>query len=256
MLTRHEIVSTLVNWMEPFKFVHAFWEGGAIAFDRVDQWSDMDLYLVVEEEKVDEAFLAVEKALTLLSPIKQKYEVQHPKRLRLYQAFYRLEDADEFHIVDLAVLTPKSPDKFLEPEIHGNAVFYFNKEGKIEIPHLNKPRFEKKLEQRIEKLRERFSMFNVFVQKEINRGNQLEALDLYRVITLATLIEALRIKENPFHHDFKTRYIHRELMPQTIERLRYLSFVRNEEDLQEQYREAGKWFREVVAELKSISDSS
>ncbi len=99
-------------------------------------------------------------------------------------------------------------------------------------------------------------MFNVFVQKEINRGNQLEALDLYRVITLATLIEALRIKETPFHHDFKTPYIHRELMPQTIERLRYLSFVRNEEDLQEKYREAGKWFREVVAELKSISDSS
>jgi len=185
-----------------------------------------------------------------LSPIKQKFEVEHPKRLHLFQAFYRLADADAFHIVDLAILTPKSPDKYLEPEIHGNAVFHFNKKGKIVIPHLDKLRFEKKLEQRIEKLGEKFSMFNMFVQKEINRKNHLEALDLYYGITLASLIEALRVKENPFHHNFKTRYIHRELTPQTIERLRHLSFVRNEEDLLDKYKEASKWFQEVLSELE------
>jgi predicted nucleotidyltransferase len=255
MLTRSEIVDALVKSLKPLEFVHAFWEGGAIAFNRVDQWSDIDLYVVVEEEKVDEIFRKVEKALKQLSRIKQKYEVEHPKHLRLFQAFYRLVDADVFHIVDLAVLTPSSPEMYLEPKVHGNAVFHFNKEGKIVIPHLDKSRFRKKLEQRIENLCEKFSMFNIFVQKEINRENCLEALDLYHAITLATLIEALRIKENPFHHNFKTRYIHRELKIETIERLRHLSFVRNEKDLQEKYREASEWFQRVINDLKGAGVS-
>ncbi|UCD95906.1 MAG: hypothetical protein JSV35_05235 [Candidatus Bathyarchaeota archaeon] len=232
--------------LKPLKFVYAFWEGGAIAFNRVDRWSDMDLYIVAEEDQVDGTFRAVEKTLAQLSCIKQKYEVEHPKQLRLFQAFYRLEDADAFHIVDLAILTPKSPEMYLEPEVHGNAVFHFNKGGKIVIPHVDKSRLRKKIAQRIEKLRAKFSMFNIFVQKEINRGNYLEALDLYYAITLAIVIEALRIKENPFHHNFKMRYIHRELKTETIERLRHLSFVRNEEDLLEKYREASEWFHEVM----------
>ena len=144
MLTRNEIIDAIVKSLKPLKFVHAFWEGGAIAFDRVDQWSDMDLYIVVEEEKVDDTFSTIEKTLEQLSRIKLKYEVEHPKQLRLSQAFYRLEDADAFHIVDLAILTPSSPEMYLEPEIHGNAVFYFNKEGKIVVPHVDKSRFRKR----------------------------------------------------------------------------------------------------------------
>jgi hypothetical protein len=34
-------------------------------------------------------------------------------------------------------------------------------------------------------------MFNNFAQKEINRDNSLKALDLYRGLTLATLLETL-----------------------------------------------------------------
>ena len=52
-------------------YVHAFWEGGAAAFGRADEWSDIDAYLLVNDSKVADAFLAVEKALESVSPIKQ-----------------------------------------------------------------------------------------------------------------------------------------------------------------------------------------
>lgn len=239
-LTRGIIIQALVEALEPLDYVQSFWEGGAAAFDRVDEWSDIDLYLVVDDEKVDETLLAVEKALESLSPIKQKYEVPHSEKSGLWQAFYRLEDVSEFLIIDLAVLTLGSPDKFLEPEIHGNAVFYFNKSDEVKPPLLDKAALVKKLQQRLERLQENFDMFNIFVQKEINRGNHLEAMDLYHVVTLATLVEALRIKHNPVHHDFKMRYIHYELPQEVITKLERLYFVKDEKDLQEKYREAAK----------------
>ena len=248
MLTRNIIIQTLVDALEPLEYVYAFWEGGAAAFNRIDEWSDIDLYLVVDNEKVDETFSITENALQKLSLIKQKYEVHHPESSGLFQAFYKLEGASEYLIIDLAILTLDSPEKFLEPEIHGKAAFYLNKSNLQPSP-LDKKAFAKKLQKKLEKLQARFDMFNNFTQKEINRGNYLEAIDLYHNLTLATLVEALRIKYNPTHYDFKTRYIHYELPPEIVERLKHLYFVNDEKDLQEKYHEATEWFSEIRLEI-------
>jgi len=235
--------------LEPLSYIHSFWEGGAAAFGRIDEWSDIDLYLVVDDKKVDETVLIVEKVLESLSPIKQKYEVSHPPRMGLFQAFYRLRGTNKYLVVDLAVLKFTSPDKYLEPEIHGNVVFYFNKLDKIKPPQLNKKALVRKIKERLERLEARFSMFNSFVQKEINRNNHLEAIDLYHTITLAMLVEALRIRFHPVHHDFKMRYINYELPHETIEKLKHLVFIKNKRDLQEKYHNASKWFHQVMSEV-------
>jgi hypothetical protein len=248
-LTREVIIKTLVYYLEPLSYVYSFWEGGAAAFNRIDDWSDIDLYLVVDDSKVDESFSAVEESLTSLSPIKQKYVVRHPPQTGLFQAFYRLRDADDYLILDLAVLTLRSPDKFLEPELHGNVVFYFNKSEKVKPTQLGKRKFEEKLDETLKKLQARFDMFNNFVQKELNRENYLEAIDLYHALTLNSLVKALRIRHNPLHHDFKMRYIHYELPAQIIRRLKHLSFVSDEEDLQRKYGEAINWFNFTMSKI-------
>jgi len=92
-------------------------------------------------------------------------------------------------------------------------------------------------------------MFNGFVQKEINRGNSLEAIDLYHNLILGILVEALRIKHNPVHYDFKMRYVHYELPPEVVDRLVNLHFVKNMKDLQEKYREAKEWFLKTMSEI-------
>ena len=67
--TRQKLVQTLAKALRGLDYVHAFWEGGAAAFDQVDEWSDMDLYAVVDDDRVDEVFLAVEETMKSLSPI-------------------------------------------------------------------------------------------------------------------------------------------------------------------------------------------
>jgi CheY-like chemotaxis protein len=245
-VTRDAVIKTLVDALKPLDYVHAFCESGAIAFNRVDEWSDIDLYLVVDDEKVNDAFVAVETALKSLSPIKQKFAVPQLPWPGVSQAFYRLERASEYLLIDLAVIKLSGPEKFLEPEIHGKAIFYFNKSKKVKVPILNKEELTKNLQQKLTRLKDRFAMFNIFVQKEINRGNYLEALVLYHSITLGSVVDVLRIKYSPFHHDFKTRYVQYELPKQIIGRLERLYFVKDGKNLLKKYREATKWFNEIM----------
>lgn len=177
-LSHDIIIRALADALKPLDYIYAFWEGGAIAFNRVDEWSDIDVYLVVDDDNVDQAFLDVERALRSLSPIKQKYDVPQSQYPGVAQAFYRLRDASEYLIIDLAIIKLSTKDKFLEPEIHGNAVFYFDKSGAVRCPLLDREALVSRLHARLDRLQARFDMFNNFVQKEINRGNYLEAIDL------------------------------------------------------------------------------
>ena len=244
-LTREVIIKTLANALRPLDYVLAFYEGGAAAFDRIDEWSDIDLYAVVDDEKVDDAFGAVETALRSLSPIKQKFVVTQLSWPGVSQAFYRLERASEYLLIDLALIKLSGHEKFLEPHIHGKAVFYFNKSDVVKVPILNKEELAKNVQEKLTRLRDKFTMFNMFVQKEINRSNYLEALVLYYSITLGSVVDVLRIKHSPFHHDFKTRYVQYELPKQITRKLEQLYFVKDPKDLLEKYRVATKWFNEI-----------
>jgi len=250
MIGREQIIQTISHALNRLPYVHALFEGGAAGFDRLDEWSDIDLYILVDDHKAKDTFTTVEKSLTSLSRIIQKYDVPQTQWKNVSQAFYRLENTSEYLIIDLAVLETSSEEKFLDPSVHGKAVFYIGKGDEIGVPRLNVEVFVDKILKRIERVQARFSMFNCFVQKEINRGNLIEAADLYYNLTLASLLEALRIKHNPVHYDFKTRYVHRELPEDVIQELENLYFVRNTSDLQEKCVLAARWFHETI---KAIS---
>lgn len=255
-LTREAIIKTLINTLKPLDYVHAFYEGGAIAFNRIDKWSDIDLYVVVDGKKVDATFLVVEKALESLSPIELKLKTPQLPWPGVFQKFYKLKNASEFLLIDLAVLKPNASEKFLEPLIHGHVVFYFNKNDTLKPTPFDRETFLKKLQERVEIVQARFAMFNSLVKKEINRGNYLEAIEWYHVFTLAALVEVLRIKHNPIHHNFKMRYVHYELPPETIRKLKNLYFVKNAKELQEKYREATEWFQKTMSDINSSPSNS
>ena len=249
-ITREKIVQTLVNALEPLDYVYACWESGAVAFNRVDEWSDIDLNAVVEDNMASETFFAVENSLKAVSTVIHELEFTQLPWPGVSQTFYKLKEVSDYLLIDFAVFEVSSPEKLLEPEIHGNAFFHFNKSDKVKIPILDKEVFRRKLRQRFDRLKTRFELFNVFVQKEINRKNFLEAIDAYHNLTLAMLTEALRIRYYPVHYDFKLRYVHYELPFDITARLSRLYFVKGEEALQDEYREATKWFREIVLEIE------
>lgn len=240
-VSRAAILGKLTEVLEPLEYVHALWEGGAAAFRRVDAWSDIDVYVLVDDAKVPDTFRVIDHALGELSSIQLKYEVPWPESSGISQAFYRLRNTDEYLLVDLAVLRLSAPDKYLERELHGEAVFHFNKGNATVIPTLDRESFVMRLLQRRDRLRERLTLFGPFVQKEINRENWIEAVDAYRVILLDSLLEFLRMKYNPAHYTFRTRYVHYELPSDVVRRFERLAFVGDAGGLARKYREAMEW---------------
>jgi hypothetical protein len=249
-VTRRAIVSALASSLRRLAYVHAFWEGGAVAFGRADEWSDLDLYVLVDDGTSTAAFKAMERTLRSLSPISLVYVVQSGYE-GVAQKFYKLERASEYAVVDLAIVTFGSREKFLTPEVHGENVFYFNKRNAVKAAPLDRRSLERRVEERVRRLEARFTMFNNHVLKELKRGNSLEALENYRSITLATLVELLRIKHNPVHFDFRMRYVHNELPRIITRRLEKLSYVRDSTDLLQKYRESTSWCFQLLEVLRS-----
>lgn len=245
-VTHDAIVHALAEALRPLPFVDAMWEGGAAAFQRLDKWSDVDLYIVAADDRVPETFRAVEEALTRLSAIRQKYEPAWPAESGITQAFYRLERASEYLLVDLAVLKRSAPDKYLEPELHGQAIFAFNKGDAVQVPHLNADTFVAKLLERRDRLIQRVALFEPFISKEIHRKNDLGALEVYQTLVLDALVQVLRMRYAPGHYAFGVRYVVYELPPDVVRRLEELSYVRSPEDLAEISRRAVLWFREAA----------
>ena len=249
VLDRNEVLEAIARALEPLEFVHALWEAGAVSWGRIDRWSDIDVNVDADDDKTPEVFETVEKALTSLSRIEIKYSIPYPPSHNYAQAFYRLADASPFMFIDLAIFRHSAEDKFLEPEIHGPAVFLFNKSNVKAAGPIDRDAHVARIIERAGRLRLRYGMFGCFVEKEIRRGNSIEALGNYQRIVLDTLLEVLRMRYFPLHYSFATRYVHYELPPKVVRRFEKLSFVADMDDLRRKNRTADRWLQAEFAAI-------
>jgi hypothetical protein len=246
ILTRQPILTALRAALEPLDYCLALWEGGAAAFRRVDEWSDIDLILVVQPGRVPDAFAVIEQTLAGLSAIDLVYEVPQPTWHGMFQKFYRLKDTSPYLLLDVAITGQDNPNKFIETETHGQARVHFDKAEIVRPQPLDLPALQARLQSRLETIKVMFDLFQILTLKELNRGNSLEALSFYQAYTLRPLIEALRIRYSPTRAGFHTRYIHYDLPAETLQRLEELSFISNVQDLRSKREQAEAWFHEIV----------
>jgi predicted nucleotidyltransferase len=248
-INRDEVTAAIAEALEQLDYVYAMWEGGAVAFDRADEWSDIDICVSAEDDRIKEPFAAVEQALESIAPIELKYEVKNPTLGEYVQAFYRLEGAGPYLLIDFAVFKHSAKDKLLEPELHGKARWHFNKDGAVPVPSLDKKAFMEKVSESLENLPKRIDMFAAFIPKEINRGNVVAAVEFYQRFLLGALAQVLRLKHNPARYDFGIRYVYHDLPPDVVRRFQALYVVRDLEDLAEKYEEARRWFEETAESI-------
>lgn len=249
-LTRDQVLQALVEKLRSLTEMIALWEGGSAAFDRVDEWSDIDLMAVVEDEFVSQVFTAAEEVLSRLSPISLIYEVPQPSWHGHHQKFYRLAEAGEFLLVDLAVMKASSTNRFLETELHGEARVIFDRQGIVEPPPLDWAELHTKLETRLEQLPLTFELFQSLVKKEIYRNHPIDALVFYHNMTIRPLVELLRIKHTPARYQFSLRYLYFDLPAEVVSRLEPLIYPQDMEDLVQKHALAVSWFAEILSSIQ------
>jgi hypothetical protein len=234
-LQRKQIIKAVVDALEPLSFVHTLWQGGAAAFNRVDQWSDIDFMVIADRDSIPMVFETAEKALEKTTGIEKIFDVPQPTPHGFFQKFYRLNNTSPFLLIDFAVGDFEKPDKFLEPEIHGNPIVHFDRKNMMLA---------------LERAKTRFDIFQLFFDKEYNRCNYLDAFDFYYNFAIGGLLAVLRMKHSPYHYTFRSKYANYDLPPEVVKRLEDLYFVKGPKDMREKYLQVREWFGTAVKELE------
>ena len=245
-LGRRDVVDALVKVLEPLDCVYAFWEGGAAGFDRADEWSDIDAQAIVDDEHVEEVFKAVDKALTNLSGIQERFRLPEPTWHGHSQCFYKLKNASPFLLVDLAVIKEHTEaDKFDVWATHGKPIVKFDKKGLIVEKKLDPEAQATAIMKRLDTLKCLFEIFYIMPMKETHRKNHVEAMFFYLGQTYRPLVEALRMKHCPQRYNYATRYVYYDLPPKVVKKLEILLFF-DPEDMEAKVDEVKEWFWEVA----------
>lgn len=243
MSMRQRLIKNLTEAFEPRPEALAFWQGGSAAFGRGDEMSDMDLQLLVKDGFVDQARELLESTLQGMARIEASYILPQPTWHGYWQGFYRLEGFGPYQLVD-AVIMKESDSKLLtEPEIHGQAIVYFDRMGRIGRERPDAEAIKAAIRLRLGRARASVDMFHLFIDKEAHRGRHLDALALYQTLVLGPLVETLRIIHDPYRYNFGPRYLDFCLPAEEVLELKNLSFVGSPGDLMVKKEFALGWLR-------------
>lgn len=246
-IDRTRLIATLRNALAQHPQVCAAWEGGSAAFTYMDELSDVDAVVVVEDDAVAAVFDAVEAALQALSPIDLRHDITGT--VGYQQRFYRLRDASPFLVVDLVLMRRGDPLLFREVELHGNGTTWLDRYALLKPKHLDVESDLAQAKARLPALKSAFDMFQHIPTKERLRGRAVEALSFYHAMTVRPLVELLRIQHCPHLRGFGLRYLDRDLPPDVVARIQQLMFVSDLADLERKHAEAQAWFWDTVRQM-------
>lgn len=247
---REKILKKIQDTVEPLEFVNAMWQCGSAAFKRVDEWSDIDVAIDVSDDKTEEIFTYLDKALSSIADIEYEYGCPQPMSPGAYQKVYKLKGVSEFLCAEICAVRHSATNKFLTREIHNDVLVNFDKCNVTEVEPMDMKSHEEMLKTRVDKLDNLFHIYQFLVKKELNRGNHIEAAAFFNRFSVTPLLELIRIKHNPIRYNFNTRYVYYDLPKDIVERLEKFYFLKDAEDIEKKHVEVVEWFDELIREMK------
>lgn len=265
-VSRQAIIDTVSAALAADPEVLAAWLGGSDATGRTDEYSDVDLQVIVPDAHVEAVFVTVRQALESLSPIARSYRLPEPAWHGLSQEFFQLAETDPNHLLDFAVIPASKPAsaRLLERERHGEALVLFDRGGHLAPPPLDWEEHLGKAAARLATMRSTVPLFAPMVEKAVRRGHLAEAAAFYQALILRPLVELLRLRHCPERYDYGWRYLDRDIPPADralIERLAFPAdppaLLRGAEEATRRFAaefaalDAGEWRLPSAAERKA-----
>jgi len=202
---RIKIIETLKTRLQQLESVHAMWLEGSLAEKDNDEYSDLDIWLSVDDDKLHSIFEDVERALETIAPIDFKYELKSTGELG--HNVYHLEGMSEF--LSLDINTQKlSRDVILTEgiDIHETV---FDKSGIIRTKQRKLVEFNREVE--LAELLKFIDYTVLSVNKNAVRGKKMESREYYRNI-LVHVLEYLRKKAGvPEKADFGFKHVYKDI---------------------------------------------
>jgi len=231
-------------------WMHAIWEGGSAATGYLDDLSDLDLGLVVDDDRIEETFALFEKMLEKNYTITKRFRIPEPSWHGHSQCYYFIEKCPAHFYVDLLIEKLSSGNRLIEPDRHGKSLIWLNK-NKVLKPE---PTPEDEMFQRNKSFfamqAAAYPISETETEKQLLRGNEIDAMLEYQGFIQRRLAALLNLKYRPAKYDFGIRYGDREYPKAVAERVGRLLYAGGIEDLRPRFEEASAWARELMGELR------
>lgn len=187
MNDKDKIIQALRTGLGQLDSVHAMWLEGSVAEKDSDQYSDLDIWLSVDDDKLRSVYKDVESILETIAPIDFKLELKPSGELG--HNVYHLAGMSEFLTLDIN--TQKlSRDVVLREGIDLHKTI-FDKAGVIRTVPREPIDFNK--DEQLAELIKFIDCTALSVKKNALRGKNIESKEYYRSI-LVRVLEYLRKK--------------------------------------------------------------
>lgn len=208
MDNRQKVIKHLEKRLQERTDVYAFWVEGSIPQGYADEYSDMDLWLSVDDDKIFTIYDDIEQILAEIAPIDFRYEMKNTGDLG--HVAYHLEGMSEFLTID--VNTQKLSRDILLTKGIDDAQVIFDKRNIVKFKERDPTKID--IEAKRGKLQAFYRLMRPNVIKNLRRGKNLEALGYYH-LTLRYATKFLRLKYG-WHEktDFDLKHIYRDI-PET-----------------------------------------
>ncbi len=250
MITERQITEALKNELEPLPYVYAFWLEGSYAMGYADEYSDIDYWIDVDDDNVNNAIEHVETALKSLGELDERDETgnDHPK---LGQIVYHIKGSSEYLVLDFNWQLHSRDRKeyhYIWNDIVEGAQVIFDKDNVVQFEEADEQELHRVKEECRTECDYRYSQ-HLRVEKYINRGNYPEGYAYYNRYVIEPLVMLLRLKYTPLYPYHYLLHISKHMPQIVIDRLQKLIQLTTLEEMKHAMRNAEEWYQELHTEL-------
>ena len=231
--------------------VRCAWVGGSAATGGWDEWSDLDVVVLVTPGSHDGAYERIVASARASFPLDHVWQLPAGVWPGGRQAFLNTQPrpgrlAEPTVLVDLVVWDLTDERRSVDPRRHGDIDVRHDPDGLVVIAPDDEGVMAAAREEAVDQARQRRATGEWLVNRAVARGHLAEATDLYLRFGLGPVVRLLRIRHCPWRHDYGLRYLDTDLP--TAEKDRVLSLLPRADRLGEQSAEVFAWQDELLAE--------
>ncbi len=250
---RKEFIKKLKDLLKLNNSIYTVWEGGSAATDYLDEYSDLDLGIICEDDEVESIFEQLEKYFENNYRIESKFRVPEPSWHGHSQCYYRLKKSPPLFYVDILIEKLSAGNRFMESDRHGNSIVWFDKKDLFDPTPTPEEEIIKKGKRFYKLISDSYWILVMDVKKQIHRKNKVDAFVIYNQL-LNRMAYLWNLKYRPTKVDFGLHYTYRDFPKETITWLEDMLVVKDLDKMKKKVDVIDAKYNELLEELKEKWD--
>jgi hypothetical protein len=208
----------------------------------------------VNDDQVEAVFSFLESHLETTFGIRRKYRVPEPSWHGFSQCFYQIDRVPPLFYLDIALIKVLLPDKFTEPDRHGQAIVWFDKDGIYRPVSSTAEQIAKRCKSAYRNATASAFVTATEVRKQLKRERFSEAFPMYYAYIARHLAPLLNLKHRPAKVDFGLRYGYRDYPETDFHLIENALKACSIDVLSSMFDRLERRFEELSAELSAWKD--